>query len=102
VAALAAPAVAQFARGAVKMPDHARLIRELRLLERRVSRSGQDSVDHPKHGSDDYSNSLVGALWRARSIPKVTFPPGVEVFTQPRATQFDNNIIGRLPLPYGF
>jgi hypothetical protein len=69
-------AVAQFARGAVRMPDQQRLIRELRLLERRVSRSGQDSVDHPKHGSDDYSNSLAGALWAARSIPQtVAIPP---------------------------
>jgi hypothetical protein len=77
--ALYLESVAQFARGAVRMPDHSRLIRELCLLERRVSRSGQDSVDHPKHGSDDYSNSLVGALWAARSIPEVKVPPWIYV-----------------------
>ena len=52
---------------------------------RRVSRSGQDSVDHPRHGSDDYSNSLVGALWAARSIQQpITIPPGIGVFVTRR------------------
>jgi hypothetical protein len=62
--ALYLEAVPQFMRGLVSIPDHARLIRELRLLERRTSRSGRDSVDHPSGagGSDDYANSLVGCL----------------------------------------
>lgn len=52
-------------RHAVSIPNHARLIRELRLLERRVHRSGKDSVDHGTGGSDDYSNSVCGAMWLA-------------------------------------
>jgi hypothetical protein len=35
-----------FMRGLVSIPEQPVLIRELRLLERRVARSGRDSVDH--------------------------------------------------------
>jgi hypothetical protein len=41
-----------FARGLVRLPDHAKLLRELRLLERHTHRSGRDTVDHPKNGRD--------------------------------------------------
>jgi hypothetical protein len=51
-----------FTRGQVSIPDHPALIRELRLLERRVSRVGRDTVDHPSAGSDDHANVLIGAL----------------------------------------
>jgi hypothetical protein len=51
-----------FVRGAVSIPDNARLLRELRLLERRTSPSGKDSIDHGKNGSDDYSNALCGCI----------------------------------------
>jgi hypothetical protein len=51
-----------FTRGLVVLPDHARLLRELRLLERRTHRSGRDTVDHGRHGSDDYANAVCGVL----------------------------------------
>ena len=51
-----------FARGLVALPDHKRLLRELRLLERHTHRSGRDTVDHGKSGSDDYSNAVCGVL----------------------------------------
>jgi hypothetical protein len=51
-----------FTRGVVNMPDHTRLIRELRLLERHTHRSGRDTVDHGKGGHDDHANSLCGLL----------------------------------------
>jgi hypothetical protein len=35
-----------FSRGLVRLPDHAKLLRELRLLERHTHRSGKDVVDH--------------------------------------------------------
>jgi hypothetical protein len=54
-----------FNRGAVSIPANDRLLRELRGLERRVQRSGKDSVDHPRHGSDDLANSVCGALYIA-------------------------------------
>src|SRR5262247_2758474 len=37
-----------FTRGLVRLPNHARLIRELCLLERRTQRSGKDTVEHPR------------------------------------------------------
>lgn len=46
-------------RRAISIPDHPRLLRELRLLERRTSRSGKDSIDHGQRGHDDYANALV-------------------------------------------
>jgi hypothetical protein len=49
-------------RGLVQIPDHARLIRELRLLERRTHRSGKDTVDHPRAGHDDHANVVCGLL----------------------------------------
>lgn len=54
--------VAPFMRGIVSIPDLPVLTRELRLLERRTSRSGRDAVDHPQGGSDDHANVLFGAL----------------------------------------
>jgi hypothetical protein len=51
-----------FARGLVELPDHPRLLRELRLLERRVHRSGRDTVDHPPRASDDHANAVAGVL----------------------------------------
>jgi hypothetical protein len=51
-----------FSREAVNLPDHGKLLRELRLLERRTHRSGRDSVDHGKTGHDDYANACCGVL----------------------------------------
>jgi len=47
---------------AVSSLDHFRLSRKLRLLERRTSPSGMDSIDHGKNGLDDYANSLCGCI----------------------------------------
>jgi hypothetical protein len=51
-----------FARGLVVLPDHQKLLRELRLLERRTHRSGRDTVDHGRNGHDDHSNAVCGVL----------------------------------------
>jgi hypothetical protein len=51
-----------FMRGAISIPNVPILIRELRLLERRVGRSGKDSVDHGASGSDDHANVLAGVI----------------------------------------
>src|SRR5262249_47277525 len=64
-----------FNRHAVSIPDYAPLLRELRLLERSTHRSGQDSVDHPRHGSDDLANSLFGAMQLA--LQPITRPHAV-------------------------
>jgi hypothetical protein len=56
-----------FNRGAISIPNDERLIRELRLLERRTTVSGQDRVDHPQGAgaSDDLANVLAGAAYLA-------------------------------------
>jgi hypothetical protein len=56
-------ALPHFTRGLISIPDHPRLVRELRLLERRTSRVGKDVVDHGRVGSDDYANALAGMLY---------------------------------------
>ncbi len=48
--------------GRVELLDHSRLLKQLRSLERRTSRIGRDSVDHPRHSHDDVINAAAGAL----------------------------------------
>jgi hypothetical protein len=50
-------------RGAVRIPDHPILLRELRLLERVPTRLGKDQVVHPRGVHDDYANVCFGALY---------------------------------------
>src|SRR5262249_27707074 len=59
-----------FMRGAVSIPDHSRLLRELRLLERRTAPSGKDTIDHGRNGSDDYANALCGAIRHSMKEPR--------------------------------
>jgi len=68
-------AEALFTRGLVRLPDHAKLVRELRLLERITHRSGKDQVTHPKGGRDDFANAACGALYLVGRIPAVVEPP---------------------------
>jgi hypothetical protein len=63
-----------FMRGAVRFPNHPKLVRELRLLERRTSRTGKDLISHPPKGNDDYSNSLCGML-STKHRPPMHFSP---------------------------
>ena len=53
-----------FAQGCVDLLNVPRLAIELMQLERRMARSGKDSVDHPPgSGShDDFANSACGCL----------------------------------------
>jgi hypothetical protein len=51
-----------FTRGLARLPNHPKLLRELRLLERHTHRSGRDSVDHPRNAHDDHANSVAGVL----------------------------------------
>jgi hypothetical protein len=63
-------ALPQFARGAISIPDHPRLLRELRLLERRTHRSGKDTIDHGRSGHDDLANSLASCTTVAAAASK--------------------------------
>ena len=49
-----------FTRELISIPDLPPLLKELRLLERQTHRSGKDSVDHGRYGSDDFANALCG------------------------------------------
>lgn len=46
----------------MRLPNDEKLLRELRLLERRTGRSGKDTVDHPRLGSDDRANVVAGVV----------------------------------------
>lgn len=51
-----------FSQGVVDLLDVPVLTTELMQLERRTSRSGRDSVDHPPQGHDDLANAVCGVL----------------------------------------
>jgi hypothetical protein len=73
--------------GKVELLDHARMISQLCNLERRVSRAGKDSIDHPPGAGahDDLINSAAAclvlvntsgsALWSRTSLPVVASAP---------------------------
>jgi hypothetical protein len=45
--------------------DNKTLQRQLVSLERKTSRGGRDSIDHPPGAKDDVANAVCGALVRA-------------------------------------
>ena len=51
-----------FSRGLVRLPDHQKLLRELRLLHLQRHSGGRQSVDHPRGEHDDHSNAVCGVL----------------------------------------
>jgi len=51
--------------GRAELLDHPRLVAQLSALERRTSRGGRDSIDHPAGGHDDLANSAAGGLFLA-------------------------------------
>lgn len=44
----------------IRIPDVPRLVNQLAALERRTSRGGRDSIDHPPGGHDDVANAVAG------------------------------------------
>jgi hypothetical protein len=66
-----------FSAGLVRIPDHPRLVRELRLLERRTHRSGRDTVDHSRSGHDDSANAMAGAFHALAA--QLGYPVGAEM-----------------------
>jgi hypothetical protein len=48
--------------GKVELLDHPKLVAQLCQLERRVTRAGKDSIDHPPGAHDDLANAVAGAL----------------------------------------
>jgi len=65
--------------GRVELLDHQRLVAQLCGLERRTSRAGKDSIDHPPGSKDDVCNSVAGAVALAAQAaahpqPKIVQP----------------------------
>ena len=75
--------------GQVQIPLHSKLIAQLQRLERRVIRSGKESVDHSVGGHDDYSNAAAGALVLASA--------GLRPHREPHITIL--NIVESRPIP---
>jgi hypothetical protein len=57
--------------GAADLLDNERLVQQLVMLERRTSRGGKDSIDHPPGAHDDVANAVAGALVTAFKEPGV-------------------------------
>ncbi|TQE98194.1 MAG: hypothetical protein FKY71_15125 [Spiribacter salinus] len=64
----------------VELPDSDRLLNQFSMLERKTSRAGRDSIDHPPGGHDDLANAIAGLVatmtQRKRGIdfrPEFTF-----------------------------
>ena len=54
--------------GRCALLDHERFRNQLLALERRVSRQGKDSIDHPPGAHDDLANAAAGALVEAAKL----------------------------------
>ena len=52
--------------GRILLPKSDRLVSQIVGLERRVSRSGKDSIDHAPHGHDDLANCIAGVAGATR------------------------------------
>jgi hypothetical protein len=48
--------------GACDLLDNERLVSQLASLERRTTRGGRDSIDHPPGAHDDIANAVAGAV----------------------------------------
>lgn len=54
--------------GTAEFLDHDKLVNQLVGLERRVSRGGRESIDHPPMGHDDVANAVAGVIARITKI----------------------------------
>jgi hypothetical protein len=84
--------------GQITLPKSERLVNQLCGLERRVARSGKDSIDHGPGAHDDIANSVAGAA-EAVSARNEIKPAAWGVYgtvsASPRKSKFDG------PLPGG-
>lgn len=57
--------------GSIRLLEHQRLEAQLIALERRTSRAGRDTIDHPRGSHDDVANAAAGALCLAGVKPRL-------------------------------
>lgn len=55
-------ALAALNSGRVELPPDDRMLNQFTALERRTTRAGKDSIDHPPGGHDDRANAIAGLL----------------------------------------
>ena len=49
----------------IRLVDNKRLVNQLAALERKTTRGGKDSIDHPPGGHDDVANVVAGVTFCA-------------------------------------
>lgn len=74
--------------GRVSLLDNPRMLNQLANLERKTTRAGKDSVDHPPGAHDDLANSAAGALVLAAQQQHV---PVVAPFSITRASPWSSD-----------
>ena len=72
---------------AVALLDHRRMRQQFLALERRTTRGGKDSIDHPPAGHDDISNAVAGACLAA--IEHATAVPAHRLQAHAIGTSYD-------------
>jgi hypothetical protein len=60
----------KFMTGQIDLLDNSRIVAQFCNLERRTSRSGKDSIDHPPGAHDDLANAVAGVLSLAIKVRK--------------------------------
>lgn len=63
-------ALAALNSGRVELPPDDRMLSQFQSLERRTSRSGRDSIDHPPGGHDDRANAVAGLVAAGTRRPR--------------------------------
>jgi hypothetical protein len=55
----------------IRLLDNPRAVNQIAALERRTSRGGRDTIDHPPQGHDDVANAIAGLAYAAinRFVP---------------------------------
>jgi hypothetical protein len=83
----------------VRLIDNARLVSQLSNLERRTSRGGRDSIDHPPSGRDDVANAACGMIATMRKGPSVTVEPLWNFFERLNSDNYnqDGKFVGPPP-----
>jgi hypothetical protein len=81
--------------GLIRLVDSKRLVDQMCALERRVSRGGRDSIDHPPHGHDDLANSALGALLLGRPLNDLRWVDGSSE-DEPVITRENRHQFGRI------
>jgi hypothetical protein len=60
--------------GQIHLLDHSKCVNQIITLERRTSRAGRDSIDHPPGGAhDDLANAIAGLAWTLSSQPSLNY-----------------------------